>query len=178
MATEYKTFILVPKERIGALIGKGGKTKRKLEESTGTKIEIDSDTGEVDIIYTPDNAENAMKAKAVVTAVARGFSPEKAIKLLNEDYYLELINLPDIVGKSKNALIRQRARIIGSQGKARKMLETLTGTDISVFGKTVAIMGPLENVEIAKTAVEMLARGTPHGDVYKYVQKRMEAMMF
>ncbi len=172
----YKVYILVPKDRIGALIGKGGKVKKKIEELTGVKINIDSETGEVDISYDEDHGPGAMKAKSIVNAIARGFSPEKAQKLVSDDYYLEVINLQDILGKSRNALIRQRSRVIGTQGRARKMLEDLTKTDISVYGKTVSIIGPLENVEIAKDAIEMLVNGANHGDVYKYIQKRMESL--
>ncbi len=173
---EYKAYIFVPKDRIGALIGKKGKVKKKIEELTGVKININSGTGEVDIVYDEDHGPEAMKAKNIVTAIARGFSPEKAQKLASDDYYLEVINLPDLVGKSRNALIRQRARVIGTQGRARKMLEDLTGTDISVYGKTVSIIGPLENVEIAKDAIQMLVNGAKHGDVYKYIQRRMQSL--
>ena len=173
---EYKAYILVPKDRIGALIGKKGKVKKKIEDLTGVKIMINSKTGEVDIDYDEEHGPEAMKAKSIVNAIGRGFSPEKAEKLASDDYYMEIINIQDLVGKSRNALVRQRSRVIGTEGRARKMLEDLTKTDISVYGKTVSIIGPLENVEIAKDAIEMLINGAKHGDVYRYIQKRMEGL--
>ncbi len=172
----YRAYVLVPKDRIGVLIGKKGSVKKKIEELTGVKIKINSETGEVDIVYDSDHGPEALKAKNMITAIARGFSPEKSKKLASDDYYLEIINLQDLVGKSRNALVRQRARVIGTQGRARKMLEDLTHTDISVYGKTVSIIGPLENVEIAKDAIQMLVNGAKHGDVYKYIQRRMQSL--
>ncbi len=171
---EFKTYLIVPKDRIGVLIGKSGKVREKIEKLTGVKLDINSKTGEVDILYDENSAENALKAKNIVQAIARGFSPENALLLASDDYYLVTVNIQDIVGKSRNALIRQRARVIGTQGKARKMFETLTGTKVSIYGKTVSIIGPLENVEIAKEGIVMLLNGTPHGDVYKHIQRRMQ----
>ncbi len=49
----------------------------------------------------------------------------------------------------------------------------MSGADISVYGKTVAIIGNPIQVEVAKTAVEKLARGgSPHGVVYRYLERR------
>ena len=173
---EHSIYILVPKERIGVLIGKNGSVKKKIEEMTGVKIKINSKTGDVDIVYDENHGPEAMKVKSIVSAIARGFSAEKSNKLLADDIFLSIIDMQDVLGKSRNALVRQRARIIGTDGSARKMLEDLTKTDISVYGKTVGIIGPIENVEIAKDAIILLLNGAKHGDVYRYIKRRMEAL--
>ncbi len=173
---EYKSYILVPKDRVGVLIGKKGSVRNEIEKITGVKLKINGDTGEVDIEYTSKNGPGMLKAKNIITAIARGFSPEKSMKLRDDDNYLEIINMQDLLGKSKNAISRQKARVIGTHGRARKMLENLTHTDISVYGKTIGIIGQLENVEIAKDAIQMLVNGSRHGDVYKYIQRRMRAL--
>ncbi len=87
------------------------------------------------------------------------------------------MNLTDIVvGNEKNALPRVRGgRIIGRKGRTREIIEEMSGADISVYGKTVAIIGNPIQVEVAKTAVEKLARGgsPPHGGVvYRYLERR------
>jgi len=172
---EQEEFVRIPKERIGVLIGKKGSTKRKIEEITKTKIEVDSETGEVFISSTEktDDPLAVWKARDVVMAIGRGFSPERAFRLFNEGEVLEIINLSDIIiGNEKNALPRIRGRIIGRKGRTREIIEEMSGADISVYGKTVAIIGNPIQVEIAKTAIEKLAKGSPHGTVYKYLERR------
>ncbi|MDK2983401.1 MAG: ribosomal assembly protein [Thermococcaceae archaeon] len=172
---EQEEFVRIPKERIGVVIGKKGETKKKIEEATKTKIEIDSRTGEVFITSTEktDDPLAVWKARDIVLAIGRGFSPERAFRLLNEGEILEVVDLTDVVvGNEKNALPRVRGRIIGRKGRTREIIEEMSGADISVYGKTVAIIGNPIQVQIAKTAVEKLAKGSPHGTVYKYLERR------
>ncbi|WP_297469746.1 KH domain-containing protein [Thermococcus sp.] len=172
---EQEEFVRIPRERIAVLIGKKGKTKREIEERTGTKIEVDSETGEVFITSTKDTRDPlaVWKARDVVLAIGRGFSPERAFRLFNEGEILEVVNLTDIVvGNEKNALPRVRGRIIGRKGRTREIIEEMSGADVSVYGKTVAIIGNPIQVEVARTAIEKLARGSPHGVVYRYLERR------
>lgn len=172
---EQEEFLRIPKERVAVVIGKKGKTKREIEERTGTKIEIDSETGEVFITAKKGTKDPlaVWKARDIVLAIGRGFSPERAFRLLNEGETLEVINLTDIIiGNDKNALPRVRGRIIGRKGRTREIIEEMSGTDVSVYGKTVAIIGNPIQIEVAKTAIEKLARGSPHGVVYKYLERR------
>ena len=168
---KYEEIILVPHERLGVLIGEKGTTKKQIEERTGLELKINSETGEVKVERTDENASMALKAVDIVTAIARGFSAERAMELISDDIYLRIIRLADIVRNEKD-LARQRARLIGTKGKARHMLEDYTGTHISIYGKTVAIIGDAESAELAAEAVVKLASGTPHGDVYREIQRR------
>ncbi|MFC2175162.1 KH domain-containing protein [archaeon] len=167
----YEEIVLVPQERLGALIGERGKIKRLIEERTGLKIEINSDSGEVRIKRTDENASMALKAIDVVKAIAFGFSPTQALELLSDDIYLREVDLKGVVRNEKD-LLRQRARLIGTKGKARHMLEEYTGTHIQIQRKTVAIIGDVMAVELAAESVGKIASGTPHGDVYKDIQRR------
>jgi len=172
---EQEEFVRIPKERIGVVIGRKGETKRKIEEATKTKIEVDSKTGEVFITSTEktDDPLAVWKARDIVLAIGRGFSPERAFRLLNEGEVLEVVDLTEVVvGNEKNALPRVRGRIIGRKGRTREIIEEMSGADISVYGKTVAIIGNPIQVQIAKTAIEKLAKGSPHGTVYKYLERR------
>ncbi len=172
---EQEEFVRVPRNRVAVLIGKGGSVKRSIEEKTGTRIEVDSDTGEVFIAST-EHTEDPLavwKARDVVTAIGRGFSPERAFRLFNEGEILDVVDLTDIIiGNEKNALRRVRGRIIGRRGRAREIIEEMSGAYVSVYGKTVALIGNPLQVEIAKAAVEKLVRGSPHGVVYRFLERR------
>ncbi len=162
-------FIKVPKERIGAIIGKNGETKRTIEQKTNTKIIIDSQEGEMEI-KAKNADENFFKAVDLVKAIARGFSPENAFRLLSKENFLSIIDLSD-VADTKKELEHKRGRIIGTDGKARNEIEQETNTNISVFGKTVSIIGTFEEIEKARKAIEMLLDGAPHSAVYQVLKK-------
>ena len=89
--------------------------------------------------------------------------------LLDESFGFELVSIKQFSRNEKD-LLRIRSRIIGTNGKARKMLETLTETFISVYGKTVAIIGKAEKIDLAKRAIEKLLGGAPHGNVYQFIE--------
>ena len=172
---KYEEYIYIPRDRLGVLIGEDGSTRARIEKEAGVAIKVDSGSGGV-TIERGESADplKAMKAHDIVKAIARGFPPKKAMILLKEDTYFKVIDLRDYVGNSKKALERQKARIIGTDGKARRMLEETTGASISVYGKTVSIIGTLEEMDMAYNAVEMLAQGTPHGNVYKYLHNKLQ----
>ncbi len=160
----------IPKERIAVLIGKDGQTKEDIEKATRTEIVVDSKEGDIHI-FSMDGL-NIYTAKEVVTAIGRGFNPEIALLLLKVDYNFESINLADVCGKSKDSQIRIKGRIIGAGGKTRQHIEELSETYISVYGKTVSIIGATESVSIAHKAVEMIIEGSTHSSVYKWLEKK------
>lgn len=167
----------IPAERVGVLIGKDGETKRALEDRTGITISVDSEEGDVEIDHTHAKDQGrAMSALNVVQAIGRGFSPQKAFKLLDEDYFLEILDIRDYVGKKQEHVVRMRARIIGTRGRTRELIEELTGAFVSVYGTTVAIIGDALQMDVAKRAVDMLLSGSEHATVYHFLEKRREAL--
>ncbi|NLT38582.1 MAG: RNA-processing protein [Methanomassiliicoccus sp.] len=163
-------LVRIPKERVGALIGTDGETKEFIEKRTGVKMRIDTE-GEVDIEDNPEDPLAALKVMDLVKAIGRGFSPHRAFRLLDEDEYLEVIELGDFVGKKGDQLARVRARLIGSNGKTRRIIEDLTGANMSIYGSTVSLVGNSIQLPIAKTAVEMILRGSEHATVYRYLER-------
>ena len=156
--------------RIGVLIGNGGETRRALEEKTHSVITIDSEEGTVTI--EGDDPVLALRGVEVINAINRGFSPERAFSLLeDEDLLLDVIDLSSS-GDSPRHMERVRGRIIGREGSAREQIENLTATQISVFGKTVAIIGLPEPIRTARTAIEMISRGVPHEAVFAFLDKK------
>ena len=157
-------------DRVGALIGKNGSTKRTIEEKTKTSIEIESREG--DVIVRGEDADGVVTASEVVRAINRGFSPDRAFVLLaNPDALLDVIDLSAIV-ETPQQLERVRGRVIGRAGRSREQIENMTGTSISVYGKTVAIIGDPEPVKVARTAVEMLINGVAHESVFAFLDRK------
>jgi len=157
------------------LIGPNGSVKEQIEKTLGVKLQIDSSTGDVSIELNPENNDPSklFRAKDVVTAIGRGFSPEKAFRLLeDENTILEIIDLRQIFGKSESDMRRVRGRIIGRDGKTRRIIEELTETYISVYGHTVGIIGDFEKAQIAREAIDMLIKGAMHGTVYRYLHRK------
>lgn len=163
--------IKVPQDRIGAIIGVEGNIKKIIEEKTGAIVDVDSESGTV-VIESETDAFKALKASEVIKAVARGFSPEKALKLLeNEDLVLDVIDLSTLTD-SPSDLKRLKGRIIGRNGKTREVIEQMTGARVSVYGKTIGIIGDSEQLATVREALNMLIDGAPHGAVYGFLEKR------
>jgi len=162
-------YVKIPQDRIGAVIGPKGVTKQALEELSTAKLDIDSESGNVQVL-SPEDPLQGMRAVEVISAIGRGFSPERAIKLFGDELLIyDVINIP---ANTPKILTRVRGRIIGSGGKTRALIENITHVDLSVYGKTVAIIGYPEQVHVAKTAVEMLIDGAPHSVVYGFMEKK------
>jgi ribosomal RNA assembly protein len=168
---EQTSYIRIPGERIGALIGPGGKTKKRIEATFQVDLTIESETGNVDIRVKPEQTDVSVifVVKNVVRAIGRGFSPKNALQLVNEDYDLVIMDLEEYVGRSKNAQNRVKGRIIGKEGKSRAMIEELTDCLVSVYGGTVSVIGPYEMLPVSKEAVEMLINGSFHKTVWNYL---------
>jgi ribosomal RNA assembly protein len=168
--------IKIPADRIGVLVGPTGSVKSTLEEKTGSEMVIDSDTGAVEIIAGEDPIM-AMRLAEVVRAIGRGFSPERAFPLLEDEMLmLDVIDLSRVCN-TKTDMARIKGRIIGKDGRTREITEKLTGVGISVYGKTVAIIGGPEQIRIARTAIEMLLDGAPHGAVYGFLEKKNQELV-
>jgi ribosomal RNA assembly protein len=167
-------YVKISQQRVGVLIGFEGKTKKMIEDLTQTNLNIDSEDGAV-TIFPQEGMEDPLgvwKANHVVKAIGRGFSPEAAIELNKDDVYLEIIKLTDYFGKSKKALERYRGRIIGRDGKTRDLIIKMAEVAIAVYGKTVSIIGTIENVLIAKEAIEMIINGSRHKSVYGFLEHK------
>jgi len=159
----------IPQERIAVLIGTKSEIKSRIQRATKTKLTIDSKEGDVLIQGDPIDV---FTTTLIVKAIARGFNPDIALLLRNEKFALEIINITDFSGKSKKKLERLKGRVIGTRGKSRNTLENLTNTNISVYGKTVSIIGLIEDVSTSREAVEKLLQGAAHSNVYSFVEKQ------
>ncbi len=172
--TGLDTFVKIPKERVGILIGLEGKVKQYIEEKLNVRIDVDSEGG-VTITLTEKASDPSMllKAKDIVTAMGRGFSPDVTYRLIrNEDEIFDMIDLRQVFGRSESDIKRIKGRIIGTDGKTRKLIEELTEANMVVYGHTVGIIGSFVQVDAARNAVQMIIEGCQHHSVYRYLQRK------
>jgi len=167
----FEQSVRVPLDRVAAVIGKKGETKKHLEEACHISLEIDSQSGEITVRSTSVEEGDPFRAMNVVEAVGRGFSPQRALKLLDPETTLEVLDPRDFAGKSDNSLERIRGRIIGLNGKSRRVIEELTKCYVSVYGRTVSIIGEVTEAKLAMEAITMLASGSRHRSVYNMLQR-------
>jgi ribosomal RNA assembly protein len=168
----YHETIRVPEQRVAVIVGRNGRVRKRVEKLTNTKIDVSSE-GLV-TITSPQDSEDpvlAWKARDMIRAMARGFSPKRALSLIDEDARLIIISLKEFVGNSPTQLKRVAGRIIGESGRTRRVIEETTETMLSIYGKTVAIIGFDPQIDYASRAITMLIDGAPHGSVYKYLEK-------
>ncbi len=164
--------IKIPKDRVAVLIGSNGVTKNLLMKKTGCHIDVDSENGQVEM--SSHDAIALFDCKDIILAIGRGFNPHIALKLLKEEFTLEIIRLRDVVGANQKQLERVRSRVIGRDGKVRLEIERLTRCDIAVYGKTIAILGDSIDVTICHRAISMLLGGAMHKTVYTFLEKQEE----
>jgi len=162
-------FSILTGEYLPPNVFRGGEVKQEIERRTGTQLTLDSETGEVRIEPGEDPL-GALKAREVIHAIARGFSSERAFRLFQDDQLLEVIDIRDFAGSSERALVRLKGRAIGERGKTRQILEETTGAHVSIYGKTIAIIGTAEQLAVARGAIQILLEGAKHSSVYRFLE--------
>ncbi|MFB6470743.1 MAG: pre-rRNA-processing protein PNO1 [Vulcanisaeta sp. AZ3] len=161
--------VVVEENRLKALKD----STRSIEEEFRVKVIVDDNRSEVTIMPSDNtNFDQLMKAKSIIEAISYGFDYDDAQNLRSDDYALEVIDLRDYVSdKDKaNHINRIKSRIIGEDGRAKRVIQELTDTKIAIGDKYIAILGPYENVRTARDALEMLIKGRQHSTVYKWIQ--------
>lgn len=157
------------KERIPVFIGKDGSMKKMFEEKFDSNIEIDSITGEV-IIENEDSAINRFILGNIIAAVNFGHNPLNALKLEDENYVIDTIDVKSML-KDSSRLKIVLGRVIGKEGSTRRVIEEVTGCNISVRDHFVSIIGPFENTLLVHEALDMLIKGASHKSFYAYLER-------
>ncbi len=169
-------YTRIPMDRLGVLIGPEGRTKKALEEMTGVRLDVDSKTGEVTIDESgSDDPSLGLRVKDAVSAIARGFSEARALRLLEDETFLRIYSVKDYADMRPRRL-QLKGRVIGTKGKTRSLIEELSGAYVSVYGFTVSVIGRTFPLDVACRAVEMLLRGSEHAAVYRYLERMRSAL--
>lgn len=138
---------------------------KKLEEELKCKIA----KGEDNEITIEGEAYDEYNARAVIEAFGRGFEIRIARKLLNEDYFMKSISLKELF-KNRDQVRRIKARLIGKEGKTKIYIESVSGSDIAVYGSRISLIGTIQEIEIAMAAVQVLINGGTHKKAYRLME--------
>lgn len=163
--------VRVPEDRVGVLIGEGGETKEEFEDLTDTELHIKGNLARVE-----GEPLDEMTGQEIVKAMGRGFPPQKAFKLVEEEKILYLMDIGRYAD-TKNSEERLKGRVIGRDGEARRHIEKMTETEISVYGTTVGLIGTGGSIEVAQEAIEMLLQGSSHSTAYNFLEKNQTKVM-
>ena len=168
-----KQYLKIPKDRVGVIIGTHGSTKAQIEEKGEVMLDIDSVEGTVSI---ESDSLSILNATEVINAIARGFSPEKAFRIFeDEQITLDIIDLSKVADTPKE-LKRITGRVIGKEGRTREALENLTGANVSIYGKTVSTIGYVDQIQTVRKAIEMLVEGSKHAAVYSFLERKRQEL--
>lgn len=163
--------VKVPDDRVGVLIGSGGETMREIEERAEVRLDIDSESGNVRIESVGDPV-TSLKGPDIVRAIGRGFAPDDALRLLDDDMMMfEVVDI-GAAARNENDLRRHKGRLIGEDGRTRELMQELTGASVVIYGSTLAAIGGPKQVEAVREATEMILDGAPHGAVYSVLEER------
>ena len=161
----------IPQDRIAVLIGRKGTTRRALEKATNSTLHIDSNSGDVSVVWDDEfDPILRMKLPDVIRAIGRGMNPDRALQLLKDDHHLRLYDMREYVGKNPNQQRRIRSRLIGRNGRIRELIEEHSGSEVTIYGSTVVIIGDEDALPLAGQAVERLLQGAEHSSVLKHLE--------
>jgi len=155
----------IPEDRIAVLIGENGETKERIEEDSGCEIEIKDN-----LVTVEGDVLDEMDAFNIVKAVGRGFNPDKALNLVEKDKILHLIDIKNFA-ETTNSQKRLKGIVIGRDGETRRHLKKEGNVAISVYGKTVGIIGVAQNIQIVGEVIKQLLNGRSHSSAYSYLEK-------
>jgi ribosomal RNA assembly protein len=158
--------IVIPEER--AKILKKGKLIKRIEEFVDAKIRLKDN----EVVIDCKDVFIGLRLRDVFRAFGRGFDIGTALNLLDEEYFLEMIEVKEYSGKSRKRQVILKGRVIGRKGKMKKMIEKLADVKIAIYGKTISVIGKWKNLQIAKKAIEMLLEGAMHSTVYKFLERQ------
>lgn len=168
----FERTVRIPAARVAVLIGRRGRTKAAIERGCDVTVDVDSSDGTVTVrsegVASDPGGDSfrPLKAAEIVAAIGRGFAPDRAMSLLDEGRSLHVMDLREFAGRSPSQIGRVKGRIIGERGRARRSMESLTGASISVYGRTVAVIGTAASLRLAVEAISSLSSGSMHGAVY------------
>jgi ribosomal RNA assembly protein len=158
-------FIVIPEERM-KLLKRDEKWKEQLRKFSDAKVELNDE-----VSIESEDPFQVLRLKEVFKAFGRGFDFNTALNMLDEEYFLEIIEVKEFSGKSRKRQLVLKGRVIGTKGKMKKMIEKYCDVKIAIYGKTISILGRWNNLRKAKKAIEMILSGAMHTTVYRFLER-------
>lgn len=157
--------VRIPEDRVGVLIGENGETKEEFEKLTDCDLTVNGNVAKIE-----GEAFDELMGQKAVKAIGRGFNPDKALKLVEKDVTLHVIDIKDYTDNSSRQE-ELKGRVIGRDGETRRHIEKEANIDISVYGTTVSLIGKAKNIQVAVEALQMLLNGSSHATAYDYLER-------
>lgn len=159
-------IVKIPSERVKALLGTSGETKDYLEQRMQVTLTVES---EGEVVISGESIDEFI-GKDIVKAIGRGFDPSVALRLLSDEYGFKIIDLRDYADSEK-AIHRIKGRVIGEKGRTKEIIKEEIGSDVAIYGHTIAVISKLETLDYALNALFKIIEGSPHANVYAYLEK-------
>ncbi|NPE26544.1 hypothetical protein HNV12_00900 [Methanococcoides sp. SA1] len=134
-----------------------------------SKVKVNIGFGK-DRVSVKGNEVNEYLVEQIIRAVDFGFDIEDALLLLNEDFVLEFIEVKEHT-RRKN-LKDVRSRIIGSEGRAKRTIEKLTGAAIVISGNDIGVIVDADHLSATTQGIESLISGSKHGNVFGFLERQ------
>ncbi len=155
--------ILIPRERARIL------DEKRLKE-IGKKLKCRVSISNSNEVTIAGEAYDEYNAKNVIQAFGRGFPLNSAYKLLSESYFFKYIDLRDMF-RNKEQIKRLKARVIGEDGRCKEYIESVSETELSIYGDTIGIIGTIHGIGIAVIGIETLLGGGTHKKAYRLMEQ-------
>ncbi|VVB71414.1 Uncharacterised protein [uncultured archaeon] len=148
---------------------------KEVEHELSVKIKREGEFFEID-----GEAINEWIAENVLQAIGMGFLLKDALKLKNDEYYLEKSSISEYFGNKEKLVKRYSARLIGRNGTVKKNIESLTDVKIIVDDEEdeLGLIGTYEDLKVTKKAIQMIFEGLNHATVFKFLERKREANKF
>ncbi|MFH1823254.1 MAG: hypothetical protein ABH817_00850 [archaeon] len=151
------------------ILGKKGSHIQRIRKELDINIKINTNG---DILIEDEDSLKELLASEILEAVAYSFDLDSALLLKDTNYVFKKIDLKIYAKSSRIKSIK--SRLIGSKGRAKKVIESLANCAMVVTDHFVGLIGKTENIELASHAIRSLIRGAPHSNVYKFLEKQQK----
>lgn len=138
---------------------------RKIEQKAKVRISVNKN-----IITVKGSEVNEFIVGEILRAIDFGFEVEDALLLLNENFVLEFVNIKNHTRRRN--LEEVRSRVIGTEGRAKRTIEELTGAVLVVQENMVGLIVNSEHLDSAVQGIISLIQGAKHGNVFTYLEKQ------
>jgi ribosomal RNA assembly protein len=121
-------------------------------------------------ISVKGNELNEYLVEQIVQAIDFGFDIDDALLLLNQEFVLEFIDVKEHT-RRKN-LRDVRSRIIGTEGRAKRTIEKLTGAAIVISDNRIGVIVDADHLSATIQGIEGLISGSKHGNVFGFLERQ------
>jgi len=149
---------------ISEKISKVIKKKKILEKELNVKIK---NRGKE--VFVEGNPENEYIAEKIIYALNFDFPFDTVLLIKNENFSFEILNIKDYTRRKDLEIVR--ARIIGKKGRTLKTLSNLTKCYFELKDNTVGIIGDVEYIKNAESAIIAIIKGAKQSNVYGFLEK-------